>query len=496
MTNNDPLPPAPADAPAADRPTTVSGTLTFIVLALTLLVARSTVERRWAWYASLAYPNATDAGFYLHEFRSWLHGGSYYEERSLFFFLTSLLGRALGLDEVQLYWLVGGLSLGGFSAALVTAAYRRETRWLLPTIALTPVLSDLVFFRHFAFLRQFFSLSCLLLGVAIFSRTTAVGHPARRRSLIVAATLLFLLGASMHKFTAALAVALVLGQGMTRIPRPRLRLACGIVGIIALAVATLCFGDFFLEQRLPWRFGWTNVCRYMRCAPREQLELFSFNLLAIVATLAVVKSLWRHRTASVLPVLLCLTWLSLNLPLWKQGGALAFRLGVSSVWMSLTACCLLLGKSPRLESAVRLAGVWLAIAIVLLAPSRTYETPLPASKTLQQYAEILRRWIPDAATIRAPHGYQFALTYFLNRKAVKYSSSHSNPASDYVLIVGSSPNERCVALGLEEIPLDAECVAIEEGLQLWKGLPLGGLRRSVTTERASPKQKARSCATG
>ena len=122
------------------------------------------VLKRFTWISDLPHPNATDAYFYLKEFQTWMRDGTgYYEQRSVFFFVTSAAGRLMGLTEEQLYFFVGVFGLVLLSAGLGLFAAGRRTNWLVPIAMMLPWVSDLVFFRHFAFLRQSFSV-----GVALF----------------------------------------------------------------------------------------------------------------------------------------------------------------------------------------------------------------------------------------------------------------------------------------------------------------------------------------
>ena len=137
----------------------------FLLLGLYLGIAILCAQQRFRWIEIFQKQyNMTDAFYYLQEFRAQLAGGAYYEKFSSFFFLLSLVGRLLHLDEQALYIGASITSLLMLSFALAWTARREDTKWLLPALALIPWLSDLIFFRHFAFLREFFSLSLLFLA--------------------------------------------------------------------------------------------------------------------------------------------------------------------------------------------------------------------------------------------------------------------------------------------------------------------------------------------
>ncbi len=386
------------------------------------------VLKRLNWFSVLPHPNSTDAYFYLQEFRSWSEtGAGYYERWDLFFFLASLVGRILSLNEEQLFFTVAVIGLLLLSTGFAILVNNRE-RWLIPLAFLLPWVSDIVFFRHIAFLRQGFSV-----GLAVFGASLIVRSKRGGRGIGIAAALgvLFLAaGCAMHTFTAsAFSVFTVAFVFLSAVSGSRTRGAIAGAALLATLAGYLllshgsdravfgAFGDLAGQVE--------RLCLTMDCSSFERFELYSG---VVVVSIAAIAGTFRWRNNSAL-LSLCLLYAVLNLPIWDWQSGLALRLGLAAVWVAMLVFVAAVGGATS-----PLRSAWMVVALLpvvyygyLTTYHKEYAVERPPIPFLRENAAVLKGWLPDDTFVVAPHGIEFAASYFLRLR-----SSDKPPAEETV----------------------------------------------------------------
>jgi len=388
------------------------------------------VLKRISWISQLAHPNSTDAYFYLKEFQTWMRDGAgYYESYSTFFTVTSLAGRLFGLSEERLFFSVAVCGLIFLSAGLGLLAAGRKTAWLVPIAVILPWLSDLIFFRHFAFVRQSFSVGLAVLGAALLLRRELF---FRRTAALVAGWSLLTLACLMHSFTAAASITLLAGVCLFH---ALLDIRYKMFALAAIAAAAVVAGIFLthgthreiFSDQIALGGGVSRICGVMACSTYELAELyFWFGAATFAALWAAIKG-----RKDVFLISAAFLYATLNLPIWHWESGLGFRLAIASVWIAMV-----MGVVAARELSYTGKVPWFAEALIALVYfgflntyHKEYTLERPPIPFLRANADKLKQWLPSDTFVIAQHGVEFAVTYLLERRsALKMPAEESVPA--------------------------------------------------------------------
>lgn len=396
-------------------------TVAVCLLALLIIIIRV------QWITDQAYPIATDSFFYLEEFRAYLAGRlGYYTSYSPFFLLWGVIGRILFLAPETLYGILIIVSLLLLSYALVKGAFDRGWRFeealLLGTV---PWVSDLIFYRHYAFPQQAFAIALVL--CAFLPR-----HRSRFRMALLAG------GGAVSHLSAAVIVAI---QGAFVRWRFQKILLLGIIvaaGVYLLSTERLIFDFSFSTGISP---SLVQACTFAHCSSREWHEVVWFGfLLAVVVALGFRSD--GGRWLLVAGILL--------LPVWSHEGHMLYRLGMTALWIILAGC-----TQVRLPRYIVIPLFAMLFCGRLMWAGKVYKEQGFPYRLVATQGVDLRRWIPNPGRIYAQHGEDFRL---------RYAWGGSGDTSKAVMVT-SGKLRGCRPLGEGE---EARCVALGEGWYLVK----------------------------
>ncbi len=374
-----------------------------LIFLLSSLLLGYLVEERLMWML-VPYPHSTDGFYYLKEISSRLSGGhGYYTTFSPYFTLVAGLGKLLGMHEGLLYPLIIFLTASLFSCALVLPLLSRELFHLCPLAAMIPWISDLLFFRIYAFPRQALSMAIFSAAALLVTRRTSVSQ-LWRWLLIAAAT-------CMHVLGAALGALLLLADAKASNSR-KIAVILALGGCAAVLVYSIVSGEkeIFRTENPSMLPSWVGDCHQVGCSALEFAEFISGFVLALVlaTTLLFCSSCQERKKA----LLLCACYFIFVLPIWDNEGLLSARLSYSAL-VPLVAAGLL--AFPRYFPIYSL----LLLGMSLIFSAGSYSAKELPVKPIIQNQKLLKQWIGPNDLIRADHGIQFVASYLLDRKAVK-----------------------------------------------------------------------------
>ncbi len=403
----------------------ISGAAKLLVFLTTIAAFVSLLALRIEKLISQPYPNTTDGYYYLHELRSYLATGrGYYTDHSPFFLLSTSMGRLFGIgDEQTLLDATAFTSLTILGLALALPLARRRLWWLLPAMFLLPWGSDVLYFRNYSFPRQALALALVMLGLSL--SLPSQRKASRSLSSIVGATFL-LVGAAMHSLAALVGIALVLSE--LRI-RASSRLLIGLVAAGALLWYATAQEKELLGGMPPGiHFGWQAACIYLRCTSSERVEFFLQALSFLLFVIYLAHKPSEERTPAPPAIFgIVLLYVLFNCAVWDFRGGMAFRLATSSTWIIFFGWSLLLGHkdSPRYLPILFVIALSAGTAAWLKFEHNPYSRKRPWIEILAAHKQILTDWIPNDALVIAPHGSEFAVTYFLGKRATHDLSPRS-----------------------------------------------------------------------
>ncbi len=390
--------------------------LNIFLTALILVSIATVLNIRIDWLLSKEYPNSTDGFYYLQEFKyRLLTGSGYYVKSSVFFTIWTYIGSLFNLNELQIHNLIFISSLILFSAAILihVSQFNQIKRFYFwPAIAIIYLYfsSDLLFYRHYAFLKQGFAVSLFFFGLVIFARENFTS-----RFLSYAGLALVFLASMMHIFAAGLAsiyLLIIFSKQLKNRKFVILVLCCSFLYLLY----NLYFHPKFLFSLNPIsESGWWETCKILRCSEYETSEFYNYSVFLI---LAIVSAAFypqirnsRITLASLFVILL------LNAPIWSYQGDMMIRLSVSSVWLFYILICDL--AKTRI-SIIQFLVIFCVISS-FLCYKNTVKKPYLSNRlpynNLSKYNNAIKQWIDAESFILADHGYQFVLTYFLDRKS-------------------------------------------------------------------------------
>lgn len=410
----------------------------FKILAGILLLL--IIAERWEWLAIKKYPNSTDSFFYLQEFKFRLEQGrGYYVENSLFFTVWSALGELFNLTPVEIFNAVFLTGLALFIVAILSF-FEFSFSAAAGAAILMFLASDLLFYRHYAFLKQGFAVSIAALGASfLFRRPTVLG------------VLLMAFASAMHFFAAGISLVFIAAWAAC-FGRGKLGKAASVFAVAILGAAfftALIFSGKEIFEILPaGDSGWWGACHEMNCSEYEWFE-FSFYTLLVILCAAFVFSSASSRKRCLVGAALTLV-IFLNLPIWTAEGDMLKRLAVSSIWIVYIAAAMAGAaddsKKRYLQGALCLASLILVSAFYM-AERKSYRSSRVPHEALEAHAAELKHAIPETAFILAEHGLQFAMTYFISRQSASNLPPGLEDGVYYELT--DNPEERCVDRNLD-----------------------------------------------
>lgn len=357
---------------------------------LLLLLSGYLVILRHSFIFSHHYPISTDGFYYLIEYRSWIEQqASFYDRFSPGTILVGLTGALLNLTPEVLYNGALLATLWGTSLCLYLLASSQST--LFASLLFAAFWgSDLLFYRHYAFLNQALSVTLALGAVLADERLKG----ASRYSGV---SLLSLVSALIHPFGGALCSVLVTRHIISnKLIAPLLI----VVLVVALFGMQQVERDIFQPPSL--EVSWLQACTFANCSPQEYGEF-------TVVTLLILFLLFRAPRSRSTPF--ALLFLLLQSPIWSHEEQVAQRLAFGSAWVAFLSLSV---SSLPLKEAIS-GGA--ALLLITLLPGKSYTDPYPSTALLALHKERLRQWIPEDATVVAPHGMQFRITYLLGRRS-------------------------------------------------------------------------------
>lgn len=443
------------------------------LFACSLLTLLAIVYQRILWIITLDYPRSTGSYFYLNEIRAYLETGKgYYRSYSSFFWLVSLPGRIFGVDELTIYYAAICCSLLFFGAAAAVLAYSRRTRVVLPFLLALPWLSDVIFFRHFAFLEQAFSVSLLFLSFALVYRLRGEDTRFVRivRGLAVVVSLFCM---SMHMFTAALGALMFAAVAPFDFMKDDVRYWSLVFALFFIPLAAI-LGDKVVLQLIPAEFAptWASNCDSQNCSA---FEIYEFRLFALIYLVILIITL-QQKVRSALLTFLLTAWLIFSIPIWNEQTDMAYRLAQATPWLVLLALALLCrkAKSPMVTVLVIPVVVFGIAAGSFLLPRTRYDLINSDFDVIRKNAVLLSKWVPKDAIVVAPHGMQFVVSYYLRNAALKRLDQQDSSRTVYrIMRLRANKSRRCPDISLlqDEQPGEVNCLQLSPHIRIQRIKP-------------------------
>ena len=431
-----------------------------------LLAAIYYVQLRLGWIFTATFPQTTDGFFYLQEIKHRIHTGQgFYVGFSPFFKLIemfSVISRVT--SELVIFNFVVISSLLFFSLSLILCVKDKSKYWLLPGLFLLPWVSDVIFFRHYAFVKQAFSISIFLFGYALYLNLSA----SKFKSLLSPIALLCMaIGIVSHLFTTAVFIALLFHSFIFNKHSRSLGLIISFAGASALFLISFYREKSILKLwPIEYDLSWLIFCRQNGC---YQFDFAEYIIYMIVFFCLAACYIWKGKFANPIFVFL-VGYLLLLIPIWDVESEFVYRAAFSSIWLLIFAFSLGLRDSGLHYLAYPVIFIGLLISYPLtthLVPEDIYLS----SETLASYRKPLQKWIPETAFVHAPHGMQFKITYFLDRTSTKNISDRGiqQPLVTFAMPDPSSA-VNCTNLDTpEDVPdLNAPCLTIQKGWRFEK----------------------------
>ncbi|MCO6430510.1 MAG: hypothetical protein J5J00_06585 [Deltaproteobacteria bacterium] len=431
-----------------------------VILLLSSLALLYHFPIRLSWLTHSSYPNNTDGFYYLTELREQItHGRSYFGESSPFFAITAFFAEALGQSEWEAYRGAGLVALTLLSISFGAIALGKGASIvaaLLPM--LLPWISDIIFFQSWIFLKQYFAAALVSAGAAMLA--VQVRHALPKYALWTAAVALFIFAAATHKIAIPVAAAVAAGELISRSSYRKEILLSVSLGMLAwFLFASATQPSPLIAPMSEWKFSVTAACDYMNCSQFERAELIAILSLALI----VLPRAAYLRIGEPHAVLLALLIVALHLPVWSASGGAAFRFSAASVATGYLALSYLAGGRTWLlgrYGMVAFAAILVSFSVTM--QRKEYRSELRGINELITFREALLDWIPQDSFVQAPHGLQFAVTYYLDRRSAKRALDRSGPeANDFKISYLPPRAGSChTAQAGEKFPPEAACVAL------------------------------------
>jgi hypothetical protein len=424
---------------------------------------------RLSWLFSKDYPNATDGFYYLQELKYRAqHGRGYYDNFSIFFGFWSLAASLTGLATIQMYNFIFLSGLFLFCLSLIVYLRNRTPYWVIFSLIYIFLASDLLFYRQYAFLKQGFAVSLIFFGLAVYNNA---GTDKERMIRRITGLVLILFGSLMHVYAAAIALVFLIFLIGRQIE------AKGLYAIVLILVSGfiayyLYFNpkEIFEINRLS-NAGWWGSCKILDCSRYEWFEFQVYTL-----------SVWFFLTVLVFSgrLLDCRLFLAalvfyiiLNLPVWTIRGDMMHRLSFAAIWVLYIGFADILVKQYKFINAYMAIWLFAVVCCFNLSVKKPYNASKIPFHILEENSAILKQWIPEDGFILAEHGYQFPLTYFLDRRSSANMPRNEQIKSYYQLRSNTQIGTSLTCPNPDALLHDnqARCVALDSN---WILLKLSG----------------------
>jgi len=398
------------------------------------------------------WPIEYDSFYYLLELRRYAESGTGFFTRHLpFFYFFGKISAVLGWNELQTFrFIVVGSTLA-FIGALFALAFDRKRPYAAFLIAYLAFSSKILFYAHYGFLKQAVGMGAFAAFLAFFVRAR-LGHRPWIRICCLAAALCFgVLAALFHKSTGFL--VLIFSFFMLR-PEFWSRFksksnwtkrAALAIGVFAVLFVFLC-----LQRRLDlkqfftvmWPPDWYGYWIHHVISPREFGEYVSYPLCATVMAVALIslRGKWEE------PHLALLIFWGLAFFFFTEN---AWRFGLTSAWIFFIALALFQrvpesdGLPPR-DLVLKGYVVLFALGSLALSDKPRAVGPGMDVELIPRNREWLVKWIPPTATVVAPHGVEFRVTYFLGLDAVQDMPARTDGRPLYRITGGQKRTPTCI----------------------------------------------------
>jgi len=435
-----------------------------IFAAVSLLALWLIAVDRLNWLFSFQYPTSTDGFFYLQEFKERLEGRSYYSPYSAFFTFAGVIGRLSNVNPPQLFNLIFILGLSSFSLGIIIFAKEAKAVWLSPALVAMLWGSDILFFRHYAFLKQGFSLGVLVLGLSLIY-PYVLKRRIKFQSREIAGVALIIFASLCHVFAAGLVLLFfIVTSNLSKIKAaPFLILLIFAGSLLAFLILQPKF--YFRNPFITWHFAWYAACEFANCSPKEwfEFEIGSAYVLALLLLGIFFRSFKPLFWALLVAVLI------LNAPFWTEEGHMSYRLAFSSFWVLVLI--ILTGPMEALNIQNKASFSLLLVFLILsVGMGRRFETkPYQGNNALinelSSNADKLKKWLPEDAVVIAEHGMQFRISYFLDRKSIqRFPGTGKIPS--YFQLKKSFSNSNCSELEHIHTGQVINCVLLGSGWRI------------------------------
>lgn len=439
-----------------------------VLTVFALLALFGVGAHRLIWLLQHSWPVYYDGFYYLQEIGYRAKTGSgYYHSFSPFFDLAELLVGAFEAPPMVAFRAMVLAGLFIWAIAFVWIGTRLQSALVGLALLSLVIVSNTVFLQFYGHPRQAISLGLLFLGLLALDGDGGSSRPSRvwallGMSLTVVAGLFHVYSTSLAIvllpfvawkrlpisviFAGGLGLSLSFGWYLSVSPKPVLE----HLNLAALPDWTYVWSRDFFQSFQYWDFGVTLL---------GLVGLFVLGL-AHRLTSSWTWICWVVALGSLTPV-----WF----PVWYDGvGGFTDRIPNSAVLLfplvvgSFSAG---IGKLAlaRVRSTVALLGILGLIGVQMHPFSEQRLGPKFDPEVLRSNSAALDYWLPEDAFVRAPHGVQFQVTFFLGRTSAReYPSEELRPhqyALEEVFWVPpwcSSPSDypdgipskvRCVGLG-------------------------------------------------
>ena len=415
----------------------------FILWLLLAVVVVSRLE----WILGIEHIPSTDGYYYLKEIENYARDGhGYYTAFSPYLWLLGTVSRIFGLSAIATFHLAIAASLGLLSIAFV----HRGLSYALPCLLIGLWSSDILFYRHYGFPKQATSIGFFACACRLWVTLPAAGE--RRivgRSIYLGSLACTLALAACTHIFGAVSVA---GLGVVQVTLTTRHIeksqwsSLKFFGPIVLTALLLGAIGVYLQYNPKELFlwsenltcGWLAACQVIVCSNLEHLEFVSFAIIGAACAMTALHALRRsrnpdHRTWEII-LYLGAAVLAMQSPIWEIDGHMTVRLAFSSVWfLYLMAGLLLQVKESAYPKARQFVCAVLIVPLLMknVFESKKYEVPYYPVASLAKSRETLQTLIPPNAFIVAPHGFQFAITYFLNRRSAQAIPEGAPPKELY-----------------------------------------------------------------
>lgn len=450
-------PESPETGLTAERRETLLGAVLIALACVSFYI-------RLRFVMSEPYPASWDSFFYLEGLRQFLSTNMHvYWLHATFFSFWGTFGQLLGLTDVQTYRVAMLFSF--FMVGVALAAIAWALRFGVYALALPVMVWSMNLFFNAAYisLSEMFGFAIFCTGLFFFVWEP---HAKLRIAARVTGNFLFAFAAFTHIFSAVLVTSLYVPTAHFR--RERMHPVEKIIFAVALI---FCF-THFVENPKPFFSYLTDFGSIHFEMKRWYFEAYQYRefIFSTIVIFVAAFFLVKNGDRSWLTWMLFAIYLALISPLWitylkkaDHSGSFTDRLPQTAplVWLVFMAVAFHKTKLKSVRKALFLFSALFLFAQWFYSRGNERKLGPPMSVgLLADNRDLLKTWIPEDAYVRAMHGVQFRVTYFLGNESTRRPSA----SPEYFhLKIGIEP--QCVEIGTltPETIKDVNCVHLGEG---------------------------------